>query len=85
MSEIVIWALATGVVTGAAWASIILLRRRHPALPLADRQDRLESIEELDVLHDRLELLEERLDQAEYERARERLISGDDPGPESRS
>jgi hypothetical protein len=81
MIRTIIWALVTGAVVGAVWTAIFLLRRRPGLLPPPSGTDPLEAMDEFDVLHDRLEVLEERLDQSEYERVRDRLRSGDAPGP----
>jgi hypothetical protein len=86
MIGIVLWALATGIVTGGVWAGIVLyqrqnrLGRRHQDMleDLRYREDRLREV------HERLGELEERLDFAErglIEKGTPAPGSGAIPGP----
>lgn len=65
---IVLWALATGFVTGAVWFGILFFRRNtRPALPPATAD-----AEKLEGMQRRILELEERLDVTEYRLTRER-------------
>jgi hypothetical protein len=67
MDATIWWALSTGLVTGAAWVGIVLLRRQSR---LAARQPRLlenvaQRLEHLDAVEKRLAEIEGRLEFAE--------------------
>lgn len=72
MLQIVLWALATGGITGAAWIGIVLMGRQkrlaqeHRAL-LEDRQRTLDALEAVEQhvmeLEDRLDFAERRIRQ----------------------
>ena len=67
MDATIWWALSTGLVTGAAWVGIVLLRRQYR---LAARQPRLledvaQRLEQLDAVEKRLAEVEGRLEFAE--------------------
>jgi hypothetical protein len=78
MLQILLWALATGGVTGAVWAGIILmgrqkrLAREHREL-LEDRQRTLDALESVQhhvmELEDRLDFAERRIRQPEENRS----------------
>ena len=74
MGHIVLWALLTGFVTGAAWFGILFFRRNlppaaePPALPPSQDGDP----EHLEEVKRRLLELEERLDATEYQIKRDR-------------
>jgi len=68
MENVVLWALSTGFIAGAAWIGIVLLRRRSGALDAAtlDRaRERLGRLDRLDDVRGRVAQIEERLDYAE--------------------
>jgi hypothetical protein len=83
MMEIVVWAMATGLVTGGVWVGIVLVDRlRRVRAREASLLDAVEAqADELDMLHGRLEDAEVRLDEAERDLVRRRL----DPGPGGRA
>lgn len=72
MLQIILWALATGGITGAAWIGIVLggrqkrLAREHREL-LEDRQRTLDALEAVEQhvmeLEDRLDFAERRIRQ----------------------
>jgi hypothetical protein len=74
MLQVLLWALATGGITGAAWVGIVLmgrqkrLAREHREL-LVDRQRTLDALEAVQQqvmeLEDRLDFAERRLRQPE--------------------
>jgi hypothetical protein len=70
--EVILWALGTGAVTGAAWVAIVLLGRRHRAA--GDREQLVEHlqrrVEELEGVDRRLREAEERMDFTERAVAR---------------
>ena len=76
--EVILWALGTGAVTGAAWMAIVLLGRRHKATSERDRlvADLERRVQELEGVDRRLTEAEDRLDFAERLAARKR-----DPQP----
>jgi predicted O-methyltransferase YrrM len=76
--EIILWALGTGAVTGAAWVGILLLNRRRTMTSDRDRQvaDLARRVRELEGVDRRLTEAEDRLDFAERLAARKR-----DPQP----
>jgi hypothetical protein len=81
--ELVVWAMGTGLVTGGAWAGIVLVDRlRRVRAREASLLDAVEAqADELGVLHGRLEDAEVRLDEAERDLVRRRRV---DAGPERR-
>jgi hypothetical protein len=74
MGQLVLWALATGFVAGAAWFGILFFRRNAapagepPSLPPAPDGDPAQ----LDEVRRQLLELEERLDATEYQIKRDR-------------
>lgn len=67
MGTAIIWALLTGIVTGGAWAAIVLLGRQrrlaeHQAAMRLELERRLDGLEGVET---RLADLEERVDFAE--------------------
>jgi hypothetical protein len=79
MLQIVLWALATGFVTGAVWFAIISLRRPAaggaPVLPPSADADAAA----LDDVNRRLVELEERVDATEYLVRRDRIVQPREP------
>ncbi len=75
MLQIVLWALATGFVTGAVWFGIVLFRR-HPGhageAPVLPEPQQGESIA-LEEVTRRLLKVEERLDATEHRLRREKV------------
>jgi hypothetical protein len=75
MLHIVLWALGTGFVTGAAWFGISVIRRypNHagapPVLPEAQQAESMT----LEAMTQRLLQLEERLDATEHSLKREKV------------
>ena len=74
MWNTIVWALATGLVTGGAWAAIVLTRRHRrvheaPRELLAEMEERVDALEEREL---RLADVEERLDFAERHLSRQR-------------
>lgn len=69
MSNVIVWALTTGLVTGAIWATILIYRRQR-RLPRATDQREVEAmrrrLEELENVAQRLTEAEERLDFTEH-------------------
>ncbi len=78
MMQIVLWALATGGITGAVWVGIVLLGRQkrlaseHREL-LEDRQRTLDALEAVQhhvmELEDRLDFAERRIGQPDENRS----------------
>ena len=67
MSNVVVWAFLTGLISGGAWVAIVLRGRQHR---LAEQQralldDTNRRLAELDQTYQRLAEVEERLDFAE--------------------
>ena len=80
MLQIVVWAMATGFVTGAVWFAILFFRR-HPVKPVTpplppspDPDPKL-----VDDMQRRLLELEERLDATEYQMKRDRVEEPREP------
>lgn len=75
MLRIVVWALGTGFVTGAAWFAIVLFRR-HPTHagepPVLPESPQTESMT-LETMTRRLLEVEERLDATEHLLKREKI------------
>lgn len=80
MEQIVLWALGTGLVTGVVGSAIVFYGRRQRSNPPPDQPRVPPAAESLDRLGDRLDLVAERLDAAEYE-----LIKARKPPSEPRS
>ena len=69
MLQIIVWALGTGFVTGAAWFAILFFRRQR-ALPPSPRPDP----KSLEDMTRRLLELEERVDANEYLLKRDKVV-----------
>lgn len=67
MDNLVVWALLNGLVTGAVWIGIVLLRRqRREVVALLDHLAEVRrGVEDSEYLADRIAQLEERLDVTE--------------------
>ncbi|MEO8450344.1 MAG: hypothetical protein ABI647_11165 [Gemmatimonadota bacterium] len=67
MSNVVVWALVTGFITGAVWVGILALRRQRRLPPGQPglREDLERRLHELGSMEARLAEVEERLDFAE--------------------
>ena len=83
MLQIVLWALATGFVTGAVWFAIVFFRR-HPTdagePPVLPASEQAESVTPENVTRRLLEV-EERLDATEHLLKRERVEQPRKPRP----
>ena len=83
MGNIVIWALGTGLITGIVGTAIVMYRRRPRAEDESEPQPLPPPPKAVDELGDRVALLEERLEAAEYRLMQERkreLEPRPDPG-----
>jgi hypothetical protein len=69
MSNVIVWALSTGLVTGAVWAAILIYRHQRRLPPPTDQREveaMRRRLEELENVAHRLTEAEERLDFTEH-------------------